>query len=105
MGWGINVADDSDTCVSILVIPRNYPNKIFFGSEPTRSLRGSPVILVGEGNFGKIEPVAGQAYNQFDYIRLWWPNQDYFGLTLDRIFTAISESTNERSSVGYMVKP
>jgi sugar lactone lactonase YvrE len=69
---------------------RNYPNKVFYGSEPTRSLRESPVILVGEGNFGKIEPVVGQAYDEFDYIRLWWPNQDYFGITLDRIANAIS---------------
>ena len=89
-GLGINVAYDSDTSYPFWWYLRNYPNKVFFGSDPTRSLRESPVILVGEGNFGKIEPVVGQAYNQFDYIRLWWPNQDYFGLTLDRILTAIS---------------
>ena len=43
------------------------------------------MILVGDTNYGKIEPVVGQAYYKFDYIRLWWPNQDYFDLTWDRI--------------------
>lgn len=89
-GLGIKIAYDSDTTYPYWWYLRNYPNKVFFGSEPTRSLRESPVILVGEGNFGKIEPVVGQAYEQFDYIRLWWPNQDYFGLTLDRIINAIT---------------
>ena len=89
-GLGINVAYDSDTSYPFWWYLRNYPNKVFYGSDPTRSLRESPVILVGEGNFGKIEPVVGQAYDEFDYIRLWWPNQDYFGLTLDRIANAIS---------------
>ncbi len=89
-GLGINVAYDSDTSYPYWWYLRNYPNKVFYGSDPTRSLRESPVILVGEGNFGKIEPVVGQAYDQFDYIRLWWPNQDYFGLTLDRITSALT---------------
>jgi predicted membrane-bound mannosyltransferase/sugar lactone lactonase YvrE len=89
-GLGIKIAYDSDTTYPYWWYLRNYPNKVFFGSDPTRSLRESPVILVGEGNFGKIEPVVGQAFHQFDYIRLWWPNQDYFGITLDRMAKAIS---------------
>ncbi|MBN2149506.1 MAG: NHL repeat-containing protein, partial [Anaerolineales bacterium] len=35
------------------------------------------------------EPIVGQAYYRFDYIRLWWPNQDYFNLTFERIKDAI----------------
>ena len=27
----------------------------------------------------------GEEYDQFDYIRMWWPIQDYFGLTLDKV--------------------
>jgi DNA-binding beta-propeller fold protein YncE len=46
---------------------------------------------VGDNNYGKIEPVVGQAYHQFDFIRLWWPNQDYFGLTWERIINAIKD--------------
>ena len=48
-----------------------------------------PLILVGDTNFGKIEPVVANLYDQFDYIRLWWPNQDYYDLTIDRVKNAI----------------
>jgi predicted membrane-bound mannosyltransferase/DNA-binding beta-propeller fold protein YncE len=68
---------------------RNYPNARYFGSTPSRSLRDVPVIIVGDTNFGKIEPIVGQAYDKFDYIRLWWPNQDYFNLTWERVKNAI----------------
>jgi predicted membrane-bound mannosyltransferase/DNA-binding beta-propeller fold protein YncE len=70
---------------------RNYPNATYFGENPTRSLRENPIIIVGENNFGKIEHVVGQGYNEFDYIRLWWPNQDYYNLTWDRIINAIRD--------------
>jgi sugar lactone lactonase YvrE len=69
---------------------RHFTNQVYYGADPTRSLRDVPVILVGDSNFSKIEPIVGQAYDEFDYIRLWWPNQDYFNLTWDRIWGAIS---------------
>ncbi len=69
---------------------RKYPNARYFGTTPSRSLRDVPVIIVGGNNFGKIEPVVGQAYDEFEYIRLWWPNQDYFNLTWDRIKYALT---------------
>jgi DNA-binding beta-propeller fold protein YncE len=48
------------------------------------------VILVGDNNFAKIEPVVGQAYHQFNYNRIWWPNQDYYDLTWERICSALT---------------
>lgn len=70
---------------------RNYKNMQYFGSTPTRSLREVPVIIVGQSNFSKIEPVVGQAYIKFEYNRLWWPNQDYFNLTWERIWNAVRD--------------
>ncbi len=69
---------------------RRYTASTYFGQNPTRSLRDNSIIIVGDGNFGKIEPIVGQGYNQYDYIRLWWPNQDYFNLSLGGVFTAIT---------------
>ena len=88
-GLAINVAYDNETSYPYWWYLRNYSNAHYFGADPTRSLRDSAAILVGDANYGKIEPVVGQAYNQFDYIRLWWPNQDYYDLTWERIFGAI----------------
>jgi len=49
--------------------------------QPSRSLRESVAVIVDQKNFDKIEPALGDGYYRFDYIRMWWPNQDYFHLT------------------------
>jgi len=90
-GLDMVVAYDSDTTYPYWWYLRNYPNQRFYGSTPTRDLRDAPAILVGENNFGKIEPIVGQAYYRFDYIRIWWPNQDYFNLTRDRLLNAFRD--------------
>jgi uncharacterized protein (TIGR03663 family) len=87
-GLGIRVAYDNETSYPYWWYLRNYPNAQYYGQNPSRALRESPIILVGDANFGKIEPVVANIYDQFDYIRLWWPNQDYYDLTLERIRNA-----------------
>jgi uncharacterized protein (TIGR03663 family) len=87
----IVVAYDNDTTYPYWWYLRNFPNQKYYAGEPTRDLRSAPAILVGDQNYGKIEPVVGQAYYRFDYIRIWWPNQDYFDLTWDRIWNTIKD--------------
>lgn len=89
-GLGLKVAYDNETTYPYWWYLRNYTNHLYYDKTPTRELRDAPVILVGDNNYGKIEPVVGQAYYQFDYVRIWWPNQDYFGLTIERIVDAIT---------------
>jgi uncharacterized protein (TIGR03663 family) len=84
-GLGIQVAYDNETSYPYWWYLRNYPNAQYYGQNPSRTLRDAPVILVGDANYGKIEPVVANLYDQFDYIRLWWPNQDYYDLTWERI--------------------
>ena len=91
-GLDIAVAYDDETTYPYWWYLRNYPNAKFYGANPTRELRESPAILVGDNNFAKIEPVVGQAYYQFDYIRIWWPDQDYYNLTWERIWSALTNS-------------
>jgi len=88
-GLAINVAYDNETSYPYWWYLRNYPMQQYYGANPSRTLRESPLILVGDANFGKIEPVVANLYDQFDYIRLWWPNQDYYDLTWERIKNAI----------------
>jgi uncharacterized protein (TIGR03663 family) len=87
----IVIAYDNDTTYPYWWYLRNYPNQKYYAGDPTRDLRNAPAILVGDQNYGKIEPVVGQAYYRFDYIRIWWPNQDYFDLTWERIWNAIKD--------------
>ncbi|MDH5606299.1 MAG: NHL repeat-containing protein, partial [Anaerolineae bacterium] len=63
---------------------RNYPNHRYYGNQPTRDLRNAPLIIVGDDNFAAIEPIVSQGYYMFEYIRMWWPNQDYFHMTSER---------------------
>ena len=90
-GDSIKVAYDDQTTYPYWWYLRNYPNQMYYGANPTRALRDAPVILVGDTNFGKIEPVVAQGYDRFDYIRLWWPMQDYFDLTPQRIIDEITD--------------
>jgi predicted membrane-bound mannosyltransferase/sugar lactone lactonase YvrE len=90
-GLALEVAYDNETTYPFWWYLRNYHNARYFGANPTRDLRESPIILVGEGNYGKIEPIVGQAFHRFEYIRMWWPMQDYYELTLARIWNAIAD--------------
>ncbi len=58
--------------------------------KPTRSLREAVAVIVDQKNFDKISGALGDEYYQFDYIRMWWPNQDYFNLDKTRVLNAIS---------------
>ena len=88
-GMDLTVAYDDKTTYPFWWYLRNFPNQRFYGATPTRDLRDVPVILVGQDNFDKIEAVVGQAYNKFDYQRIWWPNMDYMNLNSERIKNAI----------------
>lgn len=90
-GLAIKVAYDNETTYPFWWYLRNFTNQDYYATNPSRAQREAPIILVGEGNYGKIEPVVGQAYNRYDYVRIWWPNQDYFDLTWQRILDAISD--------------
>jgi predicted membrane-bound mannosyltransferase/DNA-binding beta-propeller fold protein YncE len=57
---------------------------------PSRSLREAVAVIVDAKNFDKIEPALGNEFYRFDYIRMWWPNQDYFNLDKTRVLNAIT---------------
>ncbi|MBK5106476.1 MAG: TIGR03663 family protein [Anaerolineales bacterium] len=89
-GNGLAVAYDNKSTYPFWWYLRNYPNTNYFATNPTRDLRDSPIIIVGSENYGKIEPIVGQAFDSFEYTRMWWPNQDYYNLTWERIRNAIT---------------
>jgi uncharacterized protein (TIGR03663 family) len=84
-GLALNVAFDNDVSWPMTWYLRNYTNQVYYGESPTKDLRNSPVIIVGDNNFLALEPIVGQGYHEFEYIRMWWPNQDYFNLSIDKI--------------------
>lgn len=107
-GRDIVVAYDDDTSWPMSWYMRDYPNSRFYGAQPDRSLREVPAIIVGDNNYSKIEPIVGEDYYRFDYIRMVWPNQDYFNLISERPEPAapfdISYSCNGALSIFKLIR-
>lgn len=67
----------------------HFKNPYFYGMTPiAETLLECPVIIAGSQQWPVVEPIVGDAYVAFDYKYLWWPIQDYYGLTWERIRSA-----------------
>lgn len=67
---------------------RDFPNKKFFGGNPSRDvLKDAPVVLVGTENEEKVKPYLGNDYYRIPYRQIWWPKETYkqleSGITLE----------------------
>lgn len=101
----IRVAYDNESNYPLWWYLRNYPRKVYYDTNPGMTLRESPVIIVGDTNYGKIEPIVRQDYYPFEFMRIWWPNQDYFDFTVNSIGFAFTGETGrpatEMSTLDY----
>jgi predicted membrane-bound mannosyltransferase/DNA-binding beta-propeller fold protein YncE len=105
-GMGVNIAYDAsapDTGVSwpFVWYLRDFTNQHSF-DQPTRALRDSTIVVVDSKNFDKIEQALGPGYYRIDYIRMWWPNQDYFGLVSDRQPAPFDDTYSCRGVLGFL---
>lgn len=73
----IRVAFDSDVSWPLTWYLRDYPQRVFFGENPSQSLNDSPVIIVGAKNWDSVEPYLGNNYEYTEHTFLWWPMEDY----------------------------
>ena len=70
---------------------RDYPNKYDFNTEISKTLQDYPIIVVGTSNYARIDPVVRDNYYQYDYKRMWWPNEElYRNWTVKRIWEDLS---------------
>jgi DNA-binding beta-propeller fold protein YncE len=77
-----------------------FPNRVFFGREPTREATDVPVLVVGRDEISKVEPYLGKRYHRFDRKLVWWPHQDYYmGLSF-----ALPSDENEVVGKNYFLK-
>lgn len=82
----LKVAYDNDTSWPGSWYFRNYPNARFLGDAAgATDLDQMAAIVVSSGHRGNVEPQLGDNYYKYDYIRLWWPMQDYFDLNANRV--------------------
>lgn len=89
-GLNIKVAYDNHGLYPYWWYLRNYPNKIVYLENPTRALEEAALIIAGSDKYAKIDAIVRDNYYANEYMRLWWPMQDYWNLNWDRISNALT---------------
>jgi len=87
----IRVAYDDDSTWPLEWYLRDYPNKVYYGQNPSRDSMDSPVVIVGDKNLSKVKPYLGDRYYEFDYRLIWWPRETYKGLSWQRIREGLAD--------------
>ncbi len=86
----IAVAYDDESSWPLEWYMREYPNRAFYGGTPTRDKLNVPIVLYGSANESKVKPFLGDDYNCFKRRLRWWPNQQYYDLTWQRVWKILS---------------
>lgn len=77
----------------------NQTNQAYYGSNPTlQRLENVAVVVVRDDGRAEVEPLLEDRFQRFDYIRMWWPLQDYFGLTARRMNNLLDLSSGNTSA-------
>ena len=79
---------------------RDYSDAVFVGGNPTvQNTQDAIFVVVGAGHRGDVEPILEDHYLRRDHMRMWWPMQEYFNLTPQRILNVLDFSpTNADAS-------
>lgn len=70
---------------------RHYEPDYSFGESPTGDQLDAPVIIAARGEWDEVDRYAGDSYITREYIYIWWPMQDYWNLSWERIKFAITD--------------
>jgi uncharacterized protein (TIGR03663 family) len=89
-GLAIDVAYDNETSYPYMWYLRDYTHTHPFGASPGRDLLNYPLVIVGDANWARVDPILGDRYFSFEYNRMWWPMQSYWDLTWERVRNAIA---------------
>jgi len=81
----IQVAYDGDVSWPLEWYMREYPNRVFYGDKPERDKLNVPIVIAGAKIDAQVQPYLGDRYYRFKRRLVWWPNQQYMGLTFERI--------------------
>ncbi len=78
---------------------RDFNDAVFVGENPTvQNTEDAIFVVVGAGHRGDVEPILEDRYLRRDHIRMWWPMQEYFGLTPQRILNVLDFSAGNQEA-------
>ncbi len=88
-GNRIPIVYDEESTWPFVWYLRDYDNLTYITTEGIRNnpsqLEGALIVIVGETKNADVERYLGDDYYKYDYIRLWWPMQEYFNLNFERV--------------------
>jgi predicted membrane-bound mannosyltransferase/DNA-binding beta-propeller fold protein YncE len=90
-GLGVAIAYDEDGIYPFWWYLRDYTNYTYYKDEPTRDLQNKAIVIVSDNLYSRVDPLLKDDFVYYQYQRLWWPMQDYFDLTWQRVWDAISD--------------
>jgi len=96
----IRVAYDNDVSWPFTWYLRNYPNRVYFGENPTHNLRESPVVIVGRRNWELTDPYLGNEFSSREYTFLWWPMEEYRRISWNAILGDPNVPADQRRGLG-----
>jgi sugar lactone lactonase YvrE len=73
----IEVLYDNEATWPWLWYLRDFPNKRYINSSPSRSDASLPVLILSDMNWSAVDQTVGNNYNSFRLQRIWWPMEDY----------------------------
>lgn len=74
-----------------------YPG--FYGENPTyQRLEGVVAVAVRGDGLAEVEPLLEDEFQRFEYIRMWWPMQDYYNLNAGRVNDLLNIFTGDQNA-------
>ena len=73
---------------------RDFPGARFMGGDLSADYQSLDAIMMGDGNanYAATKDKLQAEYTRFDYVQVWWPMQDYYDLTWDRIKNNLTDA-------------
>ena len=87
----IKVAYDDETTWPLEWYLREFPNRVYYGKQPSPDALDAPIVLVGSPNENQVKPFLANKYERFPRRHIWFPTEDYKGLTLNRVVAALRD--------------
>jgi len=85
-GMDINFAYDDGMHWPGLWYFRDFTNKVGFGNNPTlQQIDAASVVVVANEGLASVQPLLQDRFQEFTYVRMYWPMQDYYDLTSQRL--------------------
>jgi uncharacterized protein (TIGR03663 family) len=69
---------------------RRLPRVHYYGTQPDSIIATSPVVIVGPKNSDKVKPLLGANYVKRTRILIWWPAEEYYGLTFRKAWDTVT---------------